>query len=55
MARTYNVADDQNEIAIPAVFVVNQLGVITWKYIGEGPPDRPPTAEIIAAVQALLE
>ena len=53
VTRKYSVADEKNEIAKPSVFVVNKSGEITWKFLGEGPPDRPPTAEVITALEAL--
>lgn len=53
VTRTYKVADEKNEIAFPAVFVVNRAGAIVWKYLGEAPPDRPPTAEVLTALESL--
>ncbi|MCG8425638.1 MAG: peroxiredoxin family protein [Proteobacteria bacterium] len=51
--RQYGVADEKNEISLPALFVVDQGGAITWKYIGKGPPDRPLLPDVLNAVKAI--
>jgi thioredoxin-dependent peroxiredoxin len=44
----YGVADADNGIAVPSVFVVSREGKIVWRHVGETQMDRP-------AVDVLLE
>jgi len=42
----YNLLGDQ--LAAPAVFVIDPDGRIRWSYIGQGSQDRPSAADILA-------
>ena len=42
----YNVLDDN--IAAPAVFIINQSGQIVWSYVGRNINDRPSNETILA-------
>ena len=49
----YGVEDRTNEIAVPAVFIVSQDGMVRWSYIGENPADSPSIDAILAIVEGL--
>lgn len=51
VARAYGVADADNKLAIPAVFVVLPNGTIGFSYVGEGKADRPPEYQVLGAVR----
>jgi len=51
IAQAYGVVD--GEVAIPAVFVIGQDGVIVWQYIGERSSDRPTSARVLEQIEAL--
>ena len=42
----YNLLNDQ--VATPAVFIINPNGQISWSYIGSGVNDRPSVETILA-------
>jgi len=37
----YGVADADNEIAVPSIFVISQEGNVLWRHVGETQMDRP--------------
>ncbi len=39
-------------IARPAAFVIDGAGVITYRYVGEDPRDRPPVEALLAAASS---
>jgi peroxiredoxin len=51
--RGWGVADEENGIAWPAVYVVSRDGRIAWRSLAETYPKRPASEEIIAALEAL--
>jgi peroxiredoxin len=52
IARDYGVADEDGEIAVPAVFVVDQ-GHIAWRMVASHIAGRASVEEILAALDAL--
>ena len=48
-----SVADEENGIAWPAVYVVGRDGKIAWRSLTENYTKRPASAEIVAALDAL--
>jgi len=44
----WGLADD--DISLPATFVVHAGGLIAWRHVGEGPPDRPTVKAILEAL-----
>lgn len=46
--KQFGVFDPANEIAWPAVFIINEESKITWKSISSSYKNRPPVSEIIA-------
>ncbi len=51
--RRWGVADEENGIAWPAVYVVGRDGNIAWRSLTENYTKRPTSQEIIAALEAL--
>jgi len=49
-ALAYGVAMDGEDIAVPAVFVIDAEGRIRWKQVGESLWDRPSVEDILARV-----
>jgi peroxiredoxin len=49
-AIAYGVAMEGRDIAIPAIFVVNGAGEITFRYVGESPADRPDAEDLLGEV-----
>ena len=43
----YGVAMKGGDIAVPAAFVINQKGTITFSYIGESMADRPDSSKLL--------
>jgi peroxiredoxin len=48
----FGLDDPANEIAWPAVYVIDASGKITWRAFFESYKERPPPKEILAAVDA---
>lgn len=44
----------KSELAIPITYLINNDGVILWRYLGNK-TDRPPIQEIIKAMDSLLK
>jgi glutaredoxin-dependent peroxiredoxin len=51
--RRWGVADEENGIAWPAVYVVARNGRIAWRSLTENYTKRPASQEIIAALDAM--
>ncbi len=49
-ALAYGVAMDGEDIAVPAVFVIDGHGRIHWKQVGESLWDRPKVEDVLARV-----
>lgn len=49
-ALAYGVAMEGEDIAVPAVFVVDGKGRIYWKQVGESLWDRPRVEDVLARV-----
>ena len=47
----YDLLDD--DLAAPAVFIINQSGQIAWSYVGQNINDRPSTETILANLPPL--
>ena len=47
----YNLLGDN--LATPAVFVIDKDGVIQWKYVGKGNYDRPSAAQVLDQLRLL--
>ena len=47
----WGVEDYANGISLPATFVVEPGGAISYRHVGEKPSDHPPIDEVIAAVK----
>ena len=50
----WGVAMSGGDLAVPATFVVDRQGTITWRYVGETQADRPKTADVVAHGLAAL-
>jgi peroxiredoxin len=50
--RAYGVADESNEIAWPAEFLVDADGTIRWRATAESVGTRPSIAEVLRACDA---
>ncbi len=53
VASAYGVAMDGDDIAIPAVFVIDRAGRIAWRKIGETMTDRPTLERVLDRLDAL--
>ena len=51
--KAFGVYDEENEIAWPAIFVVEKDRTISWRWLADIYKERPPAADIVAAVAAL--
>jgi peroxiredoxin len=54
-AIAYGVAEKENDIAIPAVFVVSRDGHIAWRAIGDAINDHPAVEHVLQKVLELKE
>ena len=50
--RAWGVADEQNGIAWPAVYIVGRDGKIAWRSLAEDYKKRPLAAKLLAALDA---
>jgi peroxiredoxin len=50
--RAWGVADEQNGIAWPAVYIVGRDGKILWRSLAESFRKRPLSAELLTALDA---
>ena len=46
----FGVFDAENEVAWPAVYLVDRDGTIAWRYLGDTYKVRPTTAELLRAL-----
>ena len=51
-ARAYGVWDADDEIALPATFVIARGGRLVYRYVGTSKSDRPPVSEILTALES---
>jgi peroxiredoxin len=49
-ARSYGVWDDEQQIAVPTMFVIDAGGVVRYAYVGQDFADRPGDDEVFAAL-----
>ena len=54
-AAAYGVKMQDQELAIPAVFVVHRDGAIVWRYVGESMTDRPASERVLEVLRDLSE
>lgn len=54
MAEAYGVKMKDQELAVPATLLVSPEAEITWQYVGETPPDRPPEEQVFEELDKLL-
>src|SRR4028118_1980328 len=55
VARAYGHWNERENVAVPAVVIVNRAGEITYLHAGSDPADRPTDGEVFAALKALKE
>ena len=53
MIKAFGVWDPENEIAWPAIFVVEKDRTISWRWLADAYQERPPAGDVVAAVEAL--
>lgn len=51
--KSWGVAMEGQDIAVPATFIVSQDKIVRWKYIGQDMTDRPDEREIINKAKSL--
>lgn len=51
--RAFGVEDAENEIAWPAIFVVDRDGTVAWRWLADGYRERIATPEVARALDAL--
>ena len=51
--RKYGVEDAENEIAWPALFVINEKGVIVYRVVNDSYKERPLASQIAEAIDHL--
>lgn len=49
--RAYGLEHVGKDMSIPATFVIDQAGVVRYRYAGEHPADRPALAAVLAALE----
>lgn len=49
--KAWGVHDPENDISLPATFVVDAQGTIVFRYVGDSPPDRPLIEDIIGTLR----
>ncbi|MCX5747591.1 MAG: redoxin domain-containing protein [Proteobacteria bacterium] len=47
----WGVEDTANHTAVPATFIIEKGGAITYRRVGKSPTDRPTVEELLAALQ----
>jgi peroxiredoxin len=55
VARAYGLWNERENVAVPAVVIINRAGEITYLHAGSDPADRPTDGEVFAALKALKE
>ncbi len=48
--RAYGLEHVGKDMSIPATYVIDQQGVVRYRYLGESAPDRPILEDVIAAL-----
>lgn len=51
--KAWGVHDAENDIALPATFVVDAQGKVAFRYMGESPADRPLLERVMEALRSL--
>jgi peroxiredoxin len=54
VARAYGVAMADQELAIPAVFIIDQRRTLVWSHVGETVPDRPTPDAVLDALDRVV-
>jgi peroxiredoxin len=49
----WGVLMSRDQLAVPAVFVVEEGGTIVWRHVGETVPDRPTAQAVIEAIDGI--
>jgi peroxiredoxin len=52
---SYGVRQAGNDISIPAVFIIDEEGLVRWRYVGETMMDRPDAKTILAKAIAIAD
>jgi peroxiredoxin len=55
VARAYGLWNERENVAVPAVVVVDRSGRVTYMHAGSDFADRPPDGEVFAALKSLGE
>lgn len=55
VARAYGLWNEKENVAVPAVVIINRAGEVTYLHAGSDPADRPTDGEVFAALKALKE
>jgi peroxiredoxin len=55
MIRGYGVWDDENEIAWPAMFVVDEAGSVRWRWLADNYRIRPAASEVVPSIERALD
>ena len=48
--KSYGVAQKDQDVAVPSIFIVSRNGQIVYRYVGESISDRPDPEKVLAAV-----
>lgn len=51
--KSWGVHDAENDISLPATFVVDAQGMVVFRYVGEDKTDRPVLDDIMKTLRAL--
>jgi peroxiredoxin len=52
--KSFGIFDPENEIAWPSIWVIEKDHTISWRWLADIYKERPPAAEVVAAVEALF-
>ena len=51
--KAWGTHDADNDISLPATFVVDTEGMVVFRHVGKDQTDRPPQSSILDALRAL--
>ncbi|HEV2744406.1 MAG TPA: peroxiredoxin family protein [Rubrobacter sp.] len=55
VARAYGLWNERENVAVPAVVIIDRAGEVTYLHAGSDPADRPTDGEVFAVLKALKE
>jgi hypothetical protein len=50
--KAFGIFDPENEIAWPSIFLIEQDRTVSWRWLADIYRERPPAADVLAAVRS---